>query len=224
MSGSRPQPGLVRRGLVFLPSLVLGVSGGVWLLLRGGSGTPRLGLGWQLGLGVAAGVLLLAAAWLLERRLPSFRYASRLMEDALRTLALPRWAGPALAAVTAVGEELFFRGALLPVVGVPGQALLFGLFHPVPPRGWAYPAFAALAGLLFGWMSVASGSLLPAMTAHFVINLQGFWQAGGAPTKGDATGAADGGAGDGGVPDAPAHASTPDAGSPDTAPPPEPDA
>jgi len=168
----------VRRALVFLPSLAIGVAGAVWLLVRGGRYSPHLGLGWQLLLGAATGLALLALAWLLERRLPSFRYASRLMEDALQTLDLPLWAGPLLAAATAGGEELFFRGALLPVVGVLGQALLFGVFHPVPPRGWAYPAFVALAGLVFGWLAVTSGSLAPSMVAHFVINVQGFWQGG----------------------------------------------
>jgi len=168
----------VRRALVFLPSLAIGLAGAVWLLARGGRYAPQLGLGWQLLAGAAAGVALLVLAWLLHRILPSFRYASRLMEDALRTLDLPAWSGPLLAAATAGGEELFFRGALLPVVGVIGQALLFGVFHPVPPRGWAYPAFAALAGLAFGWLTVASGSLLPAVTAHFLINVQGFWEAG----------------------------------------------
>lgn len=178
MSAHRPRTARLRRGLAFLPSLAIGVAGAVWLLVRGGRYAPHLGLGWQLAAGVSCGALLLTLAWWLERRVPSFRYASRLMEDALRTLDLPVWAGPLAAAVTAAGEELFFRGALLPVVGVLGQALLFGVFHPVPPRGWAYPAFAAMAGLAFGVLTVGSGSLVPAMVAHFVINLQGFWEAG----------------------------------------------
>lgn len=182
----------MRRLLVFLPSLAIGLAGAVWLLARGGRYTPHLGLGWQLAAGVGTGAALLALALLLERRSASFRYASRLTEEALRMLALPRWAGPLLAAATAAGEELFFRGALLPVVGVPAQALLFGLFHPVPPRAWAYPAFVALAGLAFGVLTVSSGSLLPAMTAHFLINLQGFWEAGRPRAEDNATSSEDG--------------------------------
>lgn len=171
----------MRRALVFLPSLLIGVAGAAWLLVRGVHYAPRLGLGWQVAAGAATGGALLGLAWLLERRLASFRYASRLVERALRTLALPAWAGPVLAAATAGGEELFFRGALLPVVGVLGQAVLFGVFHPVPPRGWAYPAFVTLAGLVLGWLTVAGGSLVPAVVAHFVVNVQGFWQAGRRP-------------------------------------------
>lgn len=167
----------MRRALILLPSVAIGVAGGVWLLVRGARYAPRLGLGWQLAAGVGLGLTLLAVAWLLERSLPSFRYANRLMEQALHSLALPAWTALPLAAVTSVGEELFFRGALLSVVGLVGQALLFGLFHPVPRRGWAYPAYAALAGLALGALTIAAGSLLPAMVAHFVVNLQGFWQA-----------------------------------------------
>ncbi|MEJ2667702.1 MAG: CPBP family glutamic-type intramembrane protease [Deinococcales bacterium] len=173
----------MRRTLILLPSVAIGVAGGVWLLVRGARYAPRLALGWQLAAGVGLGLALLAVAWLLERSLPSFRFASRLMEQALRSLALPAWSALPLAAVTAVGEELFFRGALLG---------LFGLFHPVPRRGWAYPAYAALAGLALGALTLAAGSLLPAMVAHFGVNLQGFWQAQG----GNAAG------GDGGVTDA----------------------
>lgn len=168
--------GVARRALLFLPSLALGVLGGAWLLLRPWPYAARTGLGGQLLAGAATAALLLAAAWLLERTLPSFRYASRLLESALRSVALPAWTALLLAAATAGAEELFFRGALMPLVGLVGQALLFGLFHPVPRRAWAYPVFAAAAGLAFGALTLTTGSLLPAVVAHFGINLQGLWE------------------------------------------------
>lgn len=165
-----------RRNLIFVPSLVLGILGGTWMALHPYPYLPRIGLPWQLLAGLALGATLLAAAWLLERTLPSFRYASRLLEQALRGMALPPSTALVLAAATAVAEELFFRGALLPLVGLLVQALLFGLLHPVPRRAWAYPAFAVVAGMAFGGVTLATGSLLPAMTAHFAVNVQGFWQ------------------------------------------------
>ncbi len=166
----------MRRALLFLPSLVLGALGGAWLLVRPFPYTPRLGIGGQLVAGVVVGAILLGAAWLLERTVPSFRYASRLLEDTLRSVELPPATAVVLAAVTAGAEELFFRGALLPVIGLLGQAAVFGLFHPVPRRGWAYPVFAAVAGLTFGVLTRSTGSLLPAMVAHFGINVQGLWE------------------------------------------------
>ncbi len=166
----------LRRALLFLPSLALGVLGGVWLLLRPWPYAARIGLGEQILAGMFTALLLLGAAWLLERTLPSFRYASRLLESALRSVALPAWTALLLAAATAGAEELFFRGALMPLLGLVAQALLFGLFHPVPRRAWAYPAFAAVAGLTFGALTLTTGSLVPAVVAHFGINLQGLWE------------------------------------------------
>lgn len=166
----------MRRALLFLPSLTLGLLGAAWLLLHPFPYPPRIGLVAQLGVGVLTGAAVLAVAGLLERTVPSFRVASRLMEEALRAVRLPAWSALLLAAATAGGEELFFRGALLPLLSVPGQAVLFGLFHPVPRRAWAYPVFAALVGLTFGILAVATGSLLPGAVAHFGINLQGLWE------------------------------------------------
>ena len=168
--------GAARRALLFVPSLALGVLGGAWVLLRPWPFAVHVGVAGQLLAGVLSAALLLGAAWLLERSVPSFRYASRLMENALRAVSLPAWTALLLAAATAGAEELFFRGGLLPLIGVIPQALLFGLFHPVPRRAWAYPVFAAVAGLVFGELTLVTGSLLPAVVAHFAVNLQGLWE------------------------------------------------
>jgi membrane protease YdiL (CAAX protease family) len=167
-----PRP--LRPLLLFLPSLVLGLLGGVWLLFRPLRLEAQAG---PLTVLLAAGALLLAllgTGWLLERTLPSFRHAGKLLERALQglTITLPLALGLALA--TALAEELFFRGALLGLIGVWGQALLFGLLHPATRRGWSYTLFTFVAGLAFGYATLWTGSLWAAMLAHFVINLQGF--------------------------------------------------
>ncbi len=162
------------RYLVFAPSLLFGLLGALWLLYR------PLRLEADAGpltvLLVAAALILglLGGAWGLEKLLPSFRFASKLLERALAgfTISLPL--AFALAAVTSLSEELFFRGALLPLVGVWGQALLFGLLHPAPLKGWSYTAYTFVAGLAFGYATLYTGSLWAALLAHFFINLQGF--------------------------------------------------
>lgn len=168
----------MRRGLLFLPSLVLGVAGALGVALGPGLGPPSAPLGALLGWGALTAAGLLAAAWLLERRCSSFRWASQLLERTVRRLRLPLPASVALALATGVSEELFFRGTLLTLLhpaslALPAQAVLFGALHPVPRRGWAYPAFAVVAGAAFGAVTLASGSLLPAVVAHVAINLQG---------------------------------------------------
>jgi uncharacterized protein len=164
----------VRRYLIFLPSLGLGVLGAIWLYFR--PFPYELKTSW-LGLlltAIALVALLLGTAWLLEKTLPSFKYASSLLEQALSRFAITLPFAFALAALSSLAEEIFFRGALMPLIGVWGQALVFGLLHPMPRRAWLYTAFTFIAGLCFGYATLLTGSLIPAIAAHFVINLQGF--------------------------------------------------
>jgi len=81
----------------------------------------------------------------------------------------------ALALVPAICEELFFRGALQGVlikrygnihISIWVVAFLFSLFHS-SFYGFI-PRF--LLGALFGYMTIWSGSLIPAMVAHFINN------------------------------------------------------
>ncbi len=169
---------LVRRYLPFLPSLLTGLLGAAWLILRPPDFGPRAD---PLTLALTAGALvfaLLAGAWVLERTLPSFRYASGLLERALVRLRLSALEAVLLATLTAVAEELFFRAALQSLLGVWGQALVFGLLHPMPRRGWSYTLYTALSGVAFGYAVVLTGSLWPGVIAHFLINLQGLLELG----------------------------------------------
>jgi membrane protease YdiL (CAAX protease family) len=167
-----------RRWLPFLPSLLFGAAGAVWVALA----PPDLpGRPPPLAIILAAGVTaagLLAGARLLEATVPSFRWASRLLERALRELRLSPWAALLLAAVTAAGEELFFRGGLMQLLGVWGQALVFGALHPIGRRGWAYSVYAVAAGAVLGYAAVLTGSLWTAILAHFAVNLHGLWSSG----------------------------------------------
>lgn len=164
----------MKRYLIFLPSLGLGFIALVWLYFVPFPYTREVS--WPKLLLVTVSLLcgLLASAFVLEKTLVSFRQASQLFERALAhfKLSLPFVFG--LAALSALAEELFFRAALMPLIGVWGQALVFGLMHPAPKRAWSYTVFTGFAGLLFGYATLYTGSLLPAIAAHFFINLQGF--------------------------------------------------
>jgi hypothetical protein len=127
---------------------------------------------------------ILAISSLFERLLPSFRDASGLLEGIVGRLGLtPGWA-LTLGLSSAIGEELFFRWFLLglgmqylPVwVAVLAQAVVFAAFHPAPRHAWAYPLWTLLVGVLFGWVTTATGSVLPAMMAHYVFNHSSFNQ------------------------------------------------
>lgn len=76
-----------------------------------------------------------------------------------------------LALASGLGEEVFFRGALQPRVGLELASLLFGLAHLVPRRELApWAGFAALAGVLLGVLFETTGNLLAPAIAHVLVN------------------------------------------------------
>jgi membrane protease YdiL (CAAX protease family) len=76
-----------------------------------------------------------------------------------------------LALASAIGEELFFRGAMQPAWGFWTTTLIFGAIHLAPERGLLiWTATALLLGGCLGALSQWSGSLAGPMLAHFTIN------------------------------------------------------
>jgi membrane protease YdiL (CAAX protease family) len=76
-----------------------------------------------------------------------------------------------LALASAVGEEVFFRGAMQPAVGLGLTSLAFGIVHVGPDRRFLlWTAFASVLGLGLGWLLEWTGSLLGCILAHFTIN------------------------------------------------------
>lgn len=64
-----------------------------------------------------------------------------------------------------IGEETFFRGILHDEIGWVPAALVFALAHV--GRGFnLFALWAVVEGLVFGWLYVASGSLLAPMAVH----------------------------------------------------------
>jgi membrane protease YdiL (CAAX protease family) len=78
----------------------------------------------------------------------------------------------ALALISAIAEEVAFRGALQAAVGPVWAALIFALLHVgpgAPFRIWS--AYALAGGLAFGWLAEARGALLAPILGHLVVNL-----------------------------------------------------
>ncbi len=90
-----------------------------------------------------------------------------------------------LAVASSVGEEIFFRGALMPWLGLVPQAILFGLLHIGPSRRFLpWTAWALVMGVVFGGLVHLTGDLGGAIAAHFTINFMNlhFIARGPAPT------------------------------------------
>jgi membrane protease YdiL (CAAX protease family) len=76
-----------------------------------------------------------------------------------------------LAVSSGLAEELFFRGAMQPVLGLFATSVIFGAVHTGPKRVFlAWSIWAFVMGLLFGLIFEATGVLWGPVFAHVLIN------------------------------------------------------
>ena len=154
--------------------LFLAIGGALWVGARGG--TIRLELfvdpaGWwiDLGLGIAAGGLLLGLWQAGLRLLPAARELEDKLGELLRGIETSE--AVALALLSGFAEELFFRGAVQGAWGWPVATLLFALLHVGPGAAFrSWTVFAALAGLVFAGLMLWRGNLLAPVIAHALVN------------------------------------------------------
>lgn len=119
--------------------------------------------------GVGLSIAVIAATRLLVR---TQAWAAALHADlAPMARALGPGAIVPVALASSLGEEMLFRGALVPWIGVIASSLLFGALHQLRGRSRvSWVAFAAVVGLLLGGLFRATGSLLGPIVAHALIN------------------------------------------------------
>ncbi|RYZ55073.1 MAG: CPBP family intramembrane metalloprotease [Proteobacteria bacterium] len=129
---------------------------------------------WHLALRLVAIALMGAAVLLIfnyffEEQFPSFKAFRHILMQMVGAASVPT--SIYLAVVSALGEELLFRGAIQPELGLIGTACLFGLLH-LGPQGLLsiWTLWAVLSGLMFGWMFQQTGSLLPVILCHIIVN------------------------------------------------------
>ena len=83
-----------------------------------------------------------------------------------------------LSLISSIGEELLFRAAIQPSLGLVLTSFLFGLLHIGPGGGGisSWSLWAIIAGLLLGWMFQETGSLIPSLLCHFAVNFVSLMQ------------------------------------------------
>jgi membrane protease YdiL (CAAX protease family) len=119
--------------------------------------------------GLAAGLAIVFAS-----RMALYRFEwARALHRELRHLLFPLsdLEIVVLAAASSVGEEMFFRGAMLPAIGLLGSSAVFALLHIGPKAHhlpWTASSFGA--GLLFGGIFIWTGDLTGPVVAHFLVN------------------------------------------------------
>ncbi len=95
------------------------------------------------------------------------------LADELRPFArsLPSGAIVPVAVGAAFGEEMLFRGALAPWLGLLGSTAIFALLHQTHgPSRVTWMLFAGIVGLGFGAVFLMTGSLVGPFVAHAIIN------------------------------------------------------
>ena len=76
-----------------------------------------------------------------------------------------------LAVTSSVAEELLFRGAIQPLLGLVLTSLIFGLIHGgFSPRFRVWVGFATVGGFVLGALSDFTGNLLAPMLCHLTLN------------------------------------------------------
>lgn len=179
------RPPVTRRRILLLTSGVyatLTLAGFGWAAFRGrpwlfGHPHPWLALEapWDLVASLAAGVALAALTLVATRVMVARSRFGRELHLAFREIlgGLDGMAVLALALASGIGEEVFFRGALQPSLGLLPTSLLFGLLHIGPDRRFLmWTPWALVMGLLLGVIYEATGSLLGCVVAHVAINYE----------------------------------------------------
>ncbi len=72
-----------------------------------------------------------------------------------------------IALLSGASEEFFFRGVLLPEMGLALSSVIFGLLHAM---NWFYVAWAALTGAALGLLANHGGTLVAPVVAHATYN------------------------------------------------------
>jgi membrane protease YdiL (CAAX protease family) len=76
-----------------------------------------------------------------------------------------------LALASGTAEEMLFRGALQPAVGLFWASMIFGACHFLPRKELVlWSVYAVLMGFAFGWLYEWTGQLVAPIVAHTLVN------------------------------------------------------
>ncbi|NJK34972.1 MAG: CPBP family intramembrane metalloprotease [Oscillatoriales cyanobacterium SM2_2_1] len=161
--------------VIIVTAVLLVAIAGLWHLWLPVAITP---LHWHplaLGMGLVLGVAITATSVLLTRIWPAYGEA---VEAYLQMVVAPLEPPDLLilGLFPAASEELLFRGVALSALGNNTEAVLisglvFGFLHLASAKHYPYVLFASMVGVVLGALTLLTANLVPAVTAHAVINI-----------------------------------------------------
>lgn len=123
---------------------------------------------WQgVSIGVLIGTIVAIGMWYGGRSIEGFIVIREKIAHTFDLDSIHVGHAVGLSLVAAVPEEIFFRGAMQPVLGLLLTALIFGALHAMTRL---YFIYAMLAGLGLGLLANWHGSLWMPIAAHFAVN------------------------------------------------------
>jgi membrane protease YdiL (CAAX protease family) len=123
----------------------------------------------SLGLGLALALVVVAMTPHLVERTNWARALHAELKEIISPLSSTEMT--LLAVASGLAEELFFRGAMQPVLGLLLTSLIFGVLHVGPKRLFlAWASWAFVMGLVFGSIFELTGVLWGPVLAHVWIN------------------------------------------------------
>lgn len=125
--------------------------------------------------GLAAGVVLLTSSllfYLIDKcgfDLKLRKLIENQMYPVFKNITFPEIL--LIALMSGFCEEFFFRGILLPELGVFVSCLVFGILHTSSKETWFLGLWSAMGGLFFSLLYLRTGNLFIPITAHAINNL-----------------------------------------------------
>jgi membrane protease YdiL (CAAX protease family) len=157
---------------------VMGCAALVWRMIvpgesilhpEGGSAREAWGLLSALGVGALVGLGAVGVSELLTRYTQLGEGLADLLGESLAGIG--RADAVLLALASGIAEEMLFRGALQPSVGIFWASLIFGACHFLPRRElMLWSVYAVAMGFAFGGLFEWTGQLAAPIAAHVVVN------------------------------------------------------
>ena len=122
-----------------------------------------------LWIGLFCGLTLVAASQLFTHYFTWSKRLERRFFEILGPLGL--WQIVLVSIFSGVAEEMIFRGAIQPFIGLVPASLLFALLHIGPGREFLpWTISAGFIGLLLGYLYQQTGNLAAPVVCHFTVN------------------------------------------------------